>query len=96
MKVKTTVTGRDLTEGIGFYGETNRDNETIDRLKELAAVMDDVAYDLADLRRQVEGRHEHSAKAIKRQLDNMRNELIWTIFDEEVATDIGKLLGEEK
>lgn len=96
MKIKTTVTGRDLTEGIGFYGETNHDNETIDRLKELAVVMDDVAYDLANLYRQVEGRHEHSAKAIKRRLDNMRNDLIWTIFDEGMAAHIGELLGEEK
>ena len=96
MRVKTIVTGNDLTEGLGFYGETDCDKETIERLKQLSEVLNDVAYDLANLRRQVEGRHEGSAKAIKMQLDFMRDELLWIIFDEEMASDIAELLWEEE
>ena len=96
MKVKTIVTGSNLTEGIGFYGETNYDNETIERLKQLAMVLEDVVSDLENLDRQVKCRPEGSAKEIKRQLDTMRNDLLWVAFGEEVAEDIVKLLEEEK
>lgn len=92
MKVKATVTGSDLTEGIRFYGDTNYDNETIERLKQLAMVLEDVVSDLESLDRQVNDRQECSAKEIKRQLDTMRNDLLWTAFGEEMAEDIIKLL----
>lgn len=96
MKVKTRITGNDLTEGICFYGEANYDNETIDRLKQLAAVLEDVAFTLADLNNQVAGRYERSASEIKHQLYTMKRNLLWTIFDEEVAEDMIKLLEEEE
>lgn len=92
MKVKTIVAGSDLTEGIGFYGETNYDNETIERLKELAMLLEDVVSDLERLDRQVNDRQEGSAKEIKWQLDTMRNDLLWIAFGEEMAEDIIKLL----
>ena len=96
MKVKTIVTGNDLTEGIRFYGDTDYDNESMERLKQLATVLEDVVDDLESLDRQVKGRHEGSAKEIKWQLDTMRNDLLWTAFGEEVAEDIIKLLEEEE
>ena len=94
MKVKTIVTGSDLTEGIGFYGDVNYDNETIERLKQLAMVLEDVVSDLERLDRQVNDRQEGSAKEIKWQLDTMRNDLLWMAFGEEMAEDIIKLLEE--
>ena len=94
MKVKTIVTGSDLTEGIGFYGDTNYDNETIERLKQLAMVLEDVVSDLERLDQQVNDRQEGSAKEIKWQLDTMRNDLLWMAFGEEMAEDIIKLLEE--
>lgn len=94
MKVKTIVTGSDLTEGIRFYGITHYDNETIERLKQLAMVLEDVVSDLERLDRQVNDRPEGSAKGIKRQLDTMRNDLLWIAFGEEMAEDIIKLLEE--
>lgn len=94
MKVKTIVTGSDLTEGIRFYGDANYDNETIKRLKQLAMVLEDVVSDLEGLDRQVNDRQEGSAKEIKWQLDTMRNDLLWVAFGEEVAEDISKLLEE--
>src|SRR5690625_1023731 len=83
MKVKATITGSDLTEGIRFYGDTHYDNETIEQLKQLAMVLEDVVTDLEYVERQVKGRHEGSAKQIKCQLDTMRNDLLWVSFGEE-------------
>ena len=94
MKVKAIVTGSDLTEGIRFYGDTDYDNESMERLKQLAMVLEDVVSDLETLDRQVNDRQEGSAKEIKRQLDTMRNDLLWIAFGEEIAEDIIKLLEE--
>ena len=96
MKVKTMVTGNDLTEGILFYGDTHRDNESIERLKQLAMVLEVVMSDLEDLERQVRDRREGSAKEIKRQLDTMRNDLLWISFGEEIAEEVIELLEEEE
>lgn len=92
MKVKTIVTGNDLTEGIRFYGDTDYDNESIERLKELAVLLEDVFSDLESLERQVKDRNEGSAKEIKCQLEIMRNDLLWISFGEEIAEDVIKLL----
>ena len=94
MKVKATITGSDLTEGIRFYGDTHYDNESIDRLKQLAMVLEDVVSDLESLDRQVKDRREDSAKDIKWQLDTIRNDLLWIAFGEEVAENIIKELEE--
>lgn len=96
MEVKTIITGSDLTEDIRFYGDTHFDNESMKRLKQLTMVLEDVFSDLESLDRQVEGRHEGSAKEIKWQLDIMRNNLLWIAFGEEIAEDIIKLLEEEE
>lgn len=95
MKVKTIVTGNDLTEGIRFYGDTHYDNKTLERLQQLAMVLEDVVSDLENLDRQVKDRREGSAKKIKWQLDTMRNDLLWIAFGEEIAEDIIKLLKEQ-
>ena len=95
MKVKATVTGSDLTEGIRFYGDTHYDNESMERLKQLAMVLEDVVSDLERLDRQVKDRQEGSAKEIKWKLDTMRNDLLWIAFGEEMAEDIIKLLERE-
>ncbi len=92
MKVKTIVTGNDLTEGIRFYGDTDYDNESMKRLKELAVLLEDVFSDLESLERQVKDRNEGSAKDIKCQLEIMRNDLLWISFGEEIAEDVIKLL----
>ena len=96
MKVKAIVTGNDLTEGIRFYDDTHYDNESMERLKQLAMVLEDVVSDLKYVERQVKGRHEGSAKEIKWQLDTMRKDLLWIAFGEEIAEDIIKLLEEEE
>ena len=90
MKVRATITGSDLTEDIRFYGDTHYDNETIERLKQLAVVLEDVVSDLENLDRQVKDRSEGSAKEIKWQLDTMRNDLLWIAFGEEIAEEIIK------
>lgn len=92
MKVKTIVTGNDLTEGIRFYGDTHYDNESMERLKELAMLLEDVFSVLKSLERQVKDRSEGSAKEIKCQLEIMRNDLLWISFGEEIAEDVIKLL----
>ena len=92
MKVKAIVTGNDLTEGIRFYGDTNYDNESMKRLKELAVLLEDMFSDLKSLERQVKDRNEDSAKEIKCQLEIMRNDLLWISFGEEVVEDVIKLL----
>ena len=96
MEIKATVTGYDLTEGIRFYGDTHYDNGSMERLKELATLLEDVFSDLESLERQVKDRSEGSAKEIKYQLEIMRNDLLWISFGEEVAEDIIKLLEEHK
>ena len=96
MKVKTIVTGNDLTEGIRFYGDTHYDNESMERLKELAMLLEDVFSDLESLERQVKDRSEGSAKEIKCQLEIMRNDLLWISFGEEIAEEVIKLLEEEE
>ena len=60
MKVKATITGSDLTEGIRFYGDTHYDNKSIEQLKQLAMVLEDVVYDLKNLDREVKDRREGS------------------------------------
>ena len=92
MKVKAIVTGNDLTEGIRFYGDTHYDNESMERLKELAMLLEDVFSVLESLERQVKDRREGSAKEIKYQLEIMRNDLLWISFGEEIAEDVIKLL----
>lgn len=92
MKVKTIVTGNDLTEGIRFYGDAHYDYEAIEQLKQLAMVLEDVVSDLENLDRQVKDRREGSAKDIKRQIDTMRNDLLWIAFGEEIAEEVIKLL----
>ena len=96
MKVKAIITGSDLTEGIRFYGDADYDNESMERLKQLAMVLEDVVSDLENLDRQVKDRREGSAKEIKCQLDAMRNDLLWVAFGEEMAEGIIKLLEEEE
>lgn len=96
MKVKATITGSDLTEGIRFYGATHYDDETIERLKQLTVVLEDVFFDLANLDQQVKDRQEGSAKEIKWQLNTMRKDLLWIAFGEEIAEEIIKLLEEER
>ena len=96
MKVKATVTGNDLTEGIRFCGDTYYDNQSIERLKELAVLLEDVFSDLESLERQVKDRNEGSAKEIKCQLEIMRNDLLWISFGEEIAEDVIKLLEVEE
>ena len=96
MKVKTIVTGNDLTEGIRFYGDTHYDNESMERLKELAILLEDVFSDLESLERQVKDRSEGSAKEIKCQLEIMRNDLLWISFGEEIVEKVIKILEEEK
>lgn len=96
MKVKATVTGNDLTEGIRFYGDTDYDNESMKRLKELAVLLEDVFSDLESLERQVNDRSEGSAKEIKCQLEIMRKDLLWISFGEEIAEDVIKLLEVEE
>ena len=96
MKVKTIVTGNDLTEGIRFYGDTHYDNESMERLKELTMLLEDVFSDLESLERQVKDRSEGSAKEIKCQLEIMRNDLLWISFGEEIAEKVIKILEEEK
>ena len=95
MKVKTIVTGKDLTEGIRFYGDADYDNESMERLKQLAMVLEEVVSDLESLDRQVKDRREGSAKDIKWQLDTMRKDLLWIAFGEEIAEEVIKLLEEE-
>ena len=95
MKVKTIVTGNDLTEGIRFYSDTHYDNESMERLKELAILLEDVFSDLESLERQVKDRSEGSAKEIKCQLEIMRNDLLWISFGEEIAEKVIKILEEE-
>lgn len=92
MKVKTIVTGNDLTEGILFYGDSHYDNKSMERLKELAMLLEDVFSDLESLERQVKDRSEGSAKEIKYQLEIMRNDLLWISFGEEIAEEVIKLL----
>ena len=92
MKVKAIVTGNDLTEGIRFYGDTHYDNKSMERLKELAMLLEDVFSDLESLERQVKDRSEGSAKEIKCQLEIMRNDLLWISFGEEIAEEVIKLL----
>ena len=92
MKVKATITGDDLTEGIRFYGDTHYDNKSIEQLKQLAVVLEDVVYDLKNLDREVKDRREDSAKEIKWHLDTIRNDLLWIAFGEEIAEDIIKEL----
>ena len=92
MKVKTIVAGNDLTEGIRFYGDAHYDNGSMERLKELAMLLEDVFSDLESLERQVEDRSEGSAKEIKYQLEIMRKALLWISFGEKTAEDIIKLL----
>ena len=92
MKVKTIVTGNDLTEGIRFCGDTHYDNGSMERLKELAMLLEDVFSDLESLERQVKDRSEGSAKEIKCQLEKMRNDLLWISFGEEIAENVIKLL----
>lgn len=92
MKVTATVTGNDLTKGILFYGDSHYDNKTIEQLKELAMLMEEVFFELESLERQVKGRCEASAKEIKCQLDIMRNDLLWVAFGEETAEEVIKLL----
>ena len=96
MKVKTIVTGSDLTEGIRFYGDADYDNESMERLKQLAMVLEDVVSDLENLDRQVKDKREGSAKEIKWQLDTMRKDLLWIAFGEEIAEEVTKLLEEEE
>lgn len=92
MKVKTIVTGTDLTEGIRFYGDTHYDNESKGRLKDLALLLGDVFSDLKRLERQVEDRGEGSAREIKCLLEMMREDLLCISFGEEIAEEIIKLL----
>ena len=92
MKVKAIVTGNDLTEGIRFYGDTHYDNKSMERLKELAMLLEDVFSDLESLERQVKDRSEGSAKEIKCQLEIMRNDLLWISFGEEIAEEVIKLM----
>ena len=96
MKVRAIITGDDLVEGIRFHGDTYYDDESMERLKQLATVLEDTFYNLKSVERQVNDRHEASAKEIKRQLDVMRKDLLVISFGEEIAENIIKLLEETK
>lgn len=92
--MKIEVTGNDLTEDIHFYGITHYDNESIERLRDLALLLGDVFHALKRLDRQVKGRSEGSAREIRCLLEMMRDDSLWIVFGEEVAEEIINLLEE--
>lgn len=92
--VKSAIDGSALTDGIAFYGETNRDEQSLARLKELSQLLEDVMWHLTKLEDTVSSRGEYSAIKLKGQLTLMRSDLLYVAFGEEVAEKIIKLVKE--
>lgn len=82
MEVKAKITSESLTEGIKFHGETNADDDTVERIKELGNLLEDVFYQLERVTDQVYLRHEASAKRIAERLALLKSDLKTIYFDE--------------
>lgn len=94
MRVKAEIAGKDLVSNIKFYGDTRYDNEVTDEIKELSKVLGDVFWGLNHTQNQVEGRTEHSAQEISKELKQLRRDVLWIMCGPEDVDTLKELLHE--
>ena len=71
----SSLTGEQIYEvikphlGIGFYGEANANERSLERLETISSLMECLLEDLDDLHKEVEGRYEYSATKLEIKLE---------------------------
>lgn len=78
MKIQKTIelNELDFLKNIEFYGDTNLDKRTVERIEELKELFSSVLYGLSLLDENISDRPEKSANDIRIALKEMRETLI--------------------
>ena len=78
MKIQKTIelNELDFLKNIQFYGDTNLDKRTVERIEELKELFSSVLYELYILDTNISDRKEKSANDIRASLKEMRKTLL--------------------
>lgn len=72
MEVKANITAEQLVGNIRFHGETNSDSSTVERIKQIKEVLEEVFQEINNTARITEGRHEGGAKEINHEIKELK------------------------
>ena len=82
MRVNAEIRGFDVAGDIRLHGCSSKDDEVVDKLKELSDFLFDIFEQLEVVESQVEGRQELSAIRIEREIESTKELLLETFFIE--------------
>ena len=82
MRVNAEIRGFDVAGDIRFHGCSSKDDEAVDKIKELSDFLFDIFEQLEVVESQVEGRQELSAIRIEREIETTKELLLETFFIE--------------
>ena len=82
MRVTAEIRGFDVAGDIRFHGCSSKDEEVVDKIKELSDFLFDIFEQLEVVESQVEGRQELSAIRIEREIKLTKELLLETFFIE--------------
>ena len=94
IKINAKITGKDLTHKIDFHGETQKDKEAVERIKELENLLYDVACVLQEIHKETSNRSEASAKDINEALGKLRYTLLWNFAEAEDVDTLKEIIRE--
>ena len=83
MRIKAEVKGSDLVDGIAFFGDTRKDAEVVEKIKQLTEFIENVFIELSEVCEQTENRNEASGCYIHSELANLRHVALWTLCQAE-------------
>ena len=82
MRVTAEIRGFDVAGDIRFHGCSSKDEEVVDKIKELSDFLFEIFEQLEVVESQVEGRQEMSAIRIEREIESTKELLLETFFIE--------------
>ena len=85
LDVKLELTPKTLTNGIRFYGDTDADNEAIEKIRELKALIGETGRELRLVQDKCDlHSNKASAQKIKKEINDLFVEFIeWTLDEED-------------
>lgn len=92
LNVKTIITPESILNGIKFRGETNSDNKTVDNLKDLGEFMYELLFGIIRVKWATDNVYQASGKEINAEILKLRSDITQTLYGEEIANEIEKLV----
>ena len=82
MIIQAEISGSDITGKLRFHGDHYEDMKVVEQLKQLNFVINEMMIDLEYLDRQTANRQEDSARRIRRELEDIKQEIKSTFLHE--------------